>query len=203
MHFKLRTAISSAALLAASAAASVMAPAYASGSLALDLSDDAVRVQYASTVSMSADSEFEWDAGFLLVEGDTGEGDRKLFTGTIRSVGDAGVAEHQVNAALGLRASWLNGRGFDAQALGVGGEISARFQGMDRLVFSGYGYYAPKVLSFGDADDFFEFGARAGYQVLRNGEVYLGYRRVAFDPKMSGGSVTADTGFHVGMKFGF
>lgn len=199
MHFSLRTAISSATLVAAS----LVAPAYASGSLSLDLSDDAVRVQYASTVSMSADSEFEWDAGFLMVEGEGGSSDRKLFTGTIRSVGDAGVAEHQVNAALGMRAAWLNGSGFDAQALAVGGEVSARFQGMDRLVFAGYGYYAPKVLSFGDADDFFEFGARAGYQVLRNGEVYLGYRRVTFEPKLGGGSVTADTGFHLGMKFGF
>lgn len=172
-----------------------------SGSLALDLSNDSVRVQYTSTATMSADSEFEWDAGFLLIENDS-TADRKLFTGTIRSVGDAGVADHQVTAALGLRASWLNGDGFDAQALGVGGEISARFQGIDRLVFSGYGYYAPKVLAFGDADEFFEFGARAGYQVLRNGDVYVGYRRVTFEPT-GGSSVTADTGFHLGMKFGF
>jgi hypothetical protein len=198
MHLNLRAAVSGATLLMAT----LLAPAHAS-SLSLDLSDDAVRLQYASTVSMSADSEFEWDAGFLLVEGDNGDSDRKLFTGTLRSVGDAGVANHQVNAALGLRASWLNGRGFDAQALGVGGEVSARLQGMDRLVFAGYGYYAPKILSFGDAEEFFEFGASAGYQVLRNGEVFLGYRRVTFDPKQAAGTVTADTGFHVGIKFGF
>lgn len=180
----------------------VTSTAQAEGFLALDLASKSARIQYASTATMSADSEFEWDAGFLLVEGDNGTADRKLVTGTIRSVGDAGVANHQVKAALGVRASWLNGSGFDAQALAVGGEVSARLQGMDRLVFSGYGYYAPQVLSFGDADAFLEWGASAGYQVLRNGEVYLGYRQVKFEPTQ-GSSVTADTGYHIGMKFGF
>lgn len=191
MRFKLS------GLLAATVLASA---AQAEGFLALDLSDDTARLQYSNTASMSADSEFEWDAGFLLIEGDNGASDRKLFTGTIRSVGDAGVANHQVNAALGLRGSWLNGDGFDAQAVSVGGEVSARFQGIDRLVFSGYGYYAPKVLSFGDADAFLEWGARLGYQVLRNGEVFVGYRQVKLETDL-GIDVTADTGYNLGIKF--
>lgn len=182
-------------------AAVVMASAaQAGGFVALDLSDDTARLQYSSTASMSADSEFEWDAGFLQIEGDNGASDRKLFTATMRSVGDAGVANHQVNAALGLRGSWLTSSGFDAQALSVGGEVKARFQGIDRLVFSGYGYYAPKVLSFGDADAFLEWGARLGYQVLRNGEVFVGYRQVKFETSL-GNDVTADTGYNVGIKF--
>lgn len=171
-------------------------------SLSIDLASDAVRIQYGSTVSMSADSEFEWDAGFLLVEGDNGESDRKLVTGTVRSIGDAGIAEHQVSAALGARAFWLNGEGFDAQAVGVGGEVSARLSGMDRIVFNGYAYYAPQILSFGDADAFLEWGGRAGYQVIRNGEVYVGYRQVKIEPTQ-GPDVTADTGFNLGMRFEF
>lgn len=174
---------------------------YAQGSLLLDLAHDAARVQYASTAAMSADAEFEWDLGLMLIE--KNGGDSTLFTGTMRSVGDIGVANpnHQVTAALGVRAFWLHGDGFDGQALGVGGELSARFDGIDRLVFAGYGYFAPQVLSFGDADELFEFGARAGYQVLRNGEVFVGYRRVVVD--VSGSDVTADVGFHLGMKFDF
>lgn len=174
----------------------------AAGSIALDLSSDAVRLQLSNVANMSADTEVEWDVGFLRVEADNGGPSRSLITGTLRSVGDAGIAHHQVNAALGVRAFWLNGDGFDAQALGVGGALSARLQGMDRLVFSGYAYYAPQIISFGDADAFLEWGGNLAYQVLRNGEVFLGYRQVKVEPKQSS-DITIDTGFHLGMRFGF
>lgn len=176
--------------------------ASAAGTVGLDLSSDAVRVQLSNVANMSADTEVEWDAGFLRIEADNGGPSRSLITGTLRSVGDAGIANHQVNAALGVRAFWLNGGGFDAQALGVGGSLSARLQGMDRLVFSGYAYYAPQIISFGDAEAFLECGGNVAYQVLRNGEVFLGYRQVKVEPKQSS-DVTIDTGFHLGMRFGF
>lgn len=176
--------------------------ATAGGTVGLDLSSDAVRLQVSNVANMSADTEVEWDAGFLRVEADNGGPSRSLVTGTLRSVGDAGIAHHQVNAALGVRAFWLNGGGFDAQALGVGGELSARLQGMDRLVFSGYAYYAPQIISFGDAEAFLEWGGNVGYQVLRNGEVFLGFRQVKVEPTQ-GPDLTMDTGFHLGMRFGF
>jgi|GEM_PF-731455 len=178
------------------------AAALADGKVGLDLSSEALRVQVSNTANMSADAEVDWDAGFLRVESDNGGPTRSLITATVRSVGDAGVARHQVDAALGVRAFWLNGGGFDAQALGVGGALTARLDGMDRLVFSSYAYYAPQIISFGDADAFLEWGGDVAYQVLRTGEVYLGYRQVKVDPKQ-GADVTVDTGFHLGMRFGF
>lgn len=176
--------------------------AQADGKVGLDLSSEAVRIQVSNTANMSAESEVDWDAGFLRVESDNGGPTRSLITATVRSVGDAGVARHQVDAALGVRAFWLHGGGFDAQALGVGGALSARLDGMDRLVFTTYAYYAPQIISFGDADAFLEWGGDAAYQVLRTGEVYLGYRQVKVDPKQ-GSDLTVDTGFHLGMRFGF
>lgn len=178
------------------------AAALADGKVGLDLSSEALRVQVSNTANMSVDAEVDWDAGFLRVESDNGGPTRSLITATVRSVGDAGVARHQVDAALGVRAFWLNGGGFDAQALGVGGALTARLDGMDRLVFSSYAYYAPQIISFGDADAFLEWGGDVAYQVLRTGEVYLGYRQVKVDPKQ-GADVTVDTGFHLGMRFGF
>ena len=179
----------------------LMPPALlAQGSLSLDLADDAARIQYANVANMSADTEFEWDLGLLLTENDTNDDTGKLITATARSVGDTGVTDHEVTAALGVRAFWLHADEFDAQALAIGGEFSARLQGMDRLVFSGYGYYAPSILSFSDADEVFEIGLQAGYQVLRNGDVFLGYRRVTVDSDEKGGA-TLDVGFHIGLKF--
>lgn len=176
--------------------------AHAAGKVGLDLSSDSVRLQVSNTANMTADSEVDWDAGFLRVESDNSGPSRSLITGTIRSVGDVGAARHQVDAALGVRAFWLHGDSFDAQALGIGGSLTARLDGMDRLLFTGYVYYAPQIVSFGDADEFLEWGGDVAYQVLRTGEVYLGYRQVKIDPQQ-GADLTIDTGFHLGMRFGF
>jgi hypothetical protein len=58
------------------------------------------------------------------------------------------------------------------------------------------------VLSFGDSDEFYEVEAWAGYSVLRDGEVYLGWRRIKTDFDDDGDTMI-DTGFHVGLRVRF
>lgn len=90
----------------------------------------------------------------------------------------------------------------DGTALAVGGFARYTLPNADRFNIGGYGYYAPDVTSFGDQSDYYEVGARVGYSVLRDGDVYLGLRRV--QAKYKGlGRFTFDSGLHAGFEIRF
>jgi hypothetical protein len=56
--------------------------------------------------------------------------------------------------------------------------------------------YAPKVLSFDDADKFWKLKAEAGVQFIENGEVFAGYRNINYDHNY-------DSGMYIGVGFSF
>ncbi|ACM93160.1 hypothetical protein NAMH_0105 [Nautilia profundicola AmH] len=56
--------------------------------------------------------------------------------------------------------------------------------------------YAPKILSFDEADKFMKFKVEAGTQFIENGEVFVGYRDISFDNNY-------DSSLYVGVGFTF
>jgi len=90
----------------------------------------------------------------------------------------------------------------DGTALGFGGYGSYRFERAPRFSVGGSFYYAFGVVSFGDADGYYEFGAYGGYRVFERGELYLGYRRARAGWE-DYSSVTIDEGVHIGFRFDF
>jgi hypothetical protein len=110
-----------------------------------------------------------------------------------------------LQGGLGLRLSYIiNDRESeeDGAALALGGFLRYTLPQYDRIHFSGSLYYAPEVLSFSDVDEYYEYGLDAGYSVLKNADVYLGWRTVKADFK-NDGTERMDTGFHVGFRARF
>lgn len=110
-----------------------------------------------------------------------------------------------LRAGLGLRLSWIsNDRESeeDGMALGLGGFVRYTLPQYDRISFGGTLYYAPEVLSFSDVDEFYEFGVTAGYSVIKDADVYLGWRTMKADFK-NDGTERMDTGFHIGLRARF
>ena len=62
-------------------------------------------------------------------------------------------------------------------------------------------YYAPEVLSFGDADNYFEYRLTADVEVVKNGSIIGGYRQIETDA--NGAGITYNHGLYVGFKFAF
>lgn len=87
-------------------------------------------------------------------------------------------------------------------ALALGGFARYTLPNANRYNISGYGYYAPDVSSFGDQTEYYEVGVRAGYSVIRDGDVYLGLRRIESKYK-NVGRFTFDSGLHIGFEFRF
>lgn len=105
-------------------------------------------------------------------------------------------------AGVGLRLSWVSrdrGEEEDGTALGIGGFLRYTLPRYDRVAFGGSAYYAPGVLSFSDVDAFYELNTWAGYSIIPDADIYLGWRTMKADFSDDGNSAI-DTGFHIGVR---
>ncbi|GAB6074971.1 hypothetical protein [Nautilia lithotrophica] len=82
-------------------------------------------------------------------------------------------------------------------ALPVGLGASGYIQQFSIPVFvRGEFEYAPKILSFDEADKYMKFKVETGTQFIENGEVFIGYRDIRFDHNY-------DSSLYVGVGFTF
>lgn len=168
----------------------------AADSLALDLNDDAARLTFEHPF---AQRNIRVDGSWLHHQ-DRGDAVAVGFHVT----GNAATAARPVNAGLGGRLYYVNAdrANADGALLGLGGFFDAKLPDYDRIGFGGHLYFAPDVLAFGDAKDFFDISVHASYAVLRQGDVYLGLRNVQGEFK-NAGDVTVDTGLMLGFRLNF
>ncbi len=168
-------------------------------SLDLNLNNDAVRLMYAGSLGDNGMGGLGLDAGFL----------RNRDKGNVSHVGinvtgDAGMRNLPTEVAVGGNLYWVDPRGSseDGLAVALGLRFHSIFPQYNRLGVGGHAYYAPAVLSFADADRYSEWALRVNYHIIRQAHVYVGYRRirVKFD---DGGTGTADSGVHLGLKLNF
>jgi hypothetical protein len=147
--------------------------AYGAG-VDLNVSDDAVR----------AAGEFELQSNNLLFDGSWLHHQDKGDTASAGAylTGAASPGTSPLRAALGLRYYYVDY--------------------LDRVSIGGDLFYAPSVLSFGDSDSFYEIGGRVGYEVIRDADLYLGWRRMKSDFDEDG-DVMVDNGFHIGIRATF
>lgn len=120
-------------------------------------------------------------------------------------IGSASGGRNPLEAGLGGRLLWIDSDrlGEDSgSALPIGGFMNYRIPGYDRFSVGGSAYYAPDVLAFGDVSEYLEYNAWAAYDVLRQGQVYLGVRGIKADFEKSP-EVTFDAGLHLGLRLRF
>lgn len=185
-------------LILAAVLVSAPAAALAQGSgLDINISGNSVRAAFDREITLSG-----LDLSF--------EGLHNSNHGTVADVGiglraNANPGHSPVTALIGVKALWLNPHytGISSgYALALGGGVEWRLPAYNRLSFGGYVYWAPSVSSFGNAKRFLEEEVRAGYRVLPNGTVYLGYRHVTARFTNTD-SLVMDNGFNVGFALRF
>jgi YfaZ precursor len=90
----------------------------------------------------------------------------------------------------------------DIRALGLGGAARV-FPGNGPFGIGGYAFYAPNVVTGGDAKNFWEAGAHLDFEVIRDtADIYVGYRKLRAELN-DGTHVTVDKGGHVGVRIRF
>lgn len=143
----------------------------------------------------------QYDIG-LLVKPKTTDDLLQVHTGVLLT-GDAGAKDVDVAAGLGIRAVYT-GRDHDSGgAVALGGQVETRVPSFNRFGLTGYAYYGPKVLSFGEVESYQEFGAALDYELIRGGSVYVGYRNIKESLSTTSGKIDVDHGAHIGFRLKF
>ena len=164
--------------------------------LDVNLNNDAVRLTFAWRLG---DPKYLAEAGWLYNQD---EGD--VIHGSFHLVDAASSSGSDLQAGLGVRLvhTRTDPSAYDGTVLAVGGFARYTLPKANRYNIGGYAYFAPDVTSFGDQTEYYEVGARFGYSVLRDGDIYLGLRRI--QAKYDGfGKFTFDSGLHAGFEIRF
>ncbi|MBT8092286.1 MAG: YfaZ family protein [Gammaproteobacteria bacterium] len=164
--------------------------------LDVNLNGDAVRLGFAWRLG---DPSYLAELGWLYSQD---EGD--VVHASFHLVDAASGSGTALQAGLGVRLVYTRTDPsiLDGTALALGGFARYTLPNANRYNIGAYGYYAPDITSFGDQSEYYELGVRAGYSVLRDGDVYLGLRRI--EAKYKGfGRFTLDNGLHIGLELRF
>merc|ERR1712023_229716 len=107
-------------------------------------------------------------------------------------------------AGIGMRGIYWDQSRADGGAVGLGGFATVNIPNVPGLSFTGGLYYAPSILSFGDSDDMTSLELRGSYRVIRNAEVFAGYRYLNTELDFRGSpDENLDEGVLAGIKIFF
>ncbi len=162
----------------------------------LSFNSDALRLQYAHEFKSNA---MNLDAG-VLFNSDTGQVAHVGFF----VAGDASSGSNPVTAGVGVRLVYTNGdlSGQNGFALPIGGFVRYSPRKANRIAFEGQAYFAPEILSLGDAEQYEEYTVRFSYNVIHAADIYIGVRYVKGEYKNVPDALY-DTGMHIGATVRF
>lgn len=163
--------------------------------LNLGFNDDALRATYATGFGNNLRFETGW-----LTDSDKGD----VIHAGLLVTGEMQRSGQPLTGGLGARLAYLDGEGNQREgyAVGVGGQVRFVLPRADRFFIFGEYYWAPDILSGGDAEKYVDGTIRVGYNVTRQAEVYVGARYTGADYD-NGASILFDTGMHIGLELRF
>ena len=171
------------------------APAFA-GDVDLSLTNDSVKGQ---VNFLGSNDDLQMGAGYTYHEGG-----RDILNLDFHAQGRTAIGNLPTTAGIGMRAFGWDNDELDGGAVGLGGFATMNIPRVPGLSFTGGLHYAPSILSFGDSDDLTSLELRGSYRVIRNAEVFAGYRYLNTElDRPFNGDVNLDEGVMAGMKIFF
>lgn len=166
------------------------------GEIDFSFNSDAFRFIYAHDFT---NNDLRSDFGFLNTDDDGWVANASLYL-----TGFASDGTNPLQAGIGGRTGWVDGDSSKQSGipLAVGGFVKYTFPKWNRLSLRGEGWIAPEILSFGDLDKYQDYTVRVGYNVLKQADLYIGYRYVKGNFS-DAPSVTFDDGGHIGFTIRF
>jgi YfaZ precursor len=170
-------------------------------SLNINLNNDTAQFEYGTATGLSGQGNADLHAGFLYNSANS-----VLVNAGIMVVGAPdSVSGLSIGAGVeGLVAVIKDNAPFksNATALALDGLVRFVPPGASQIGIVGEVHYAPRIITFGDADRYMQAGVRMEYEVTPQTLVYVGFRRIAFGIK-NGQDATVDNGGNIGIKISF
>ena len=139
----------------------------AGGSLDISLADDVARVAYDAT-QMGSGLHINLAALHHEDDGD-------MVSAGLHVV-DVRPSTSHLYIGVGAKVIAFTTDDFDGAAMGVGGFFRYSFPAAPDVGLAGYAYYAPPVVSFGDAENMLNSDIRLQFSLLPTARIYGGYR---------------------------
>jgi len=92
---------------------------------------------------------------------------------------------------------------YNSSALALGVQVRYELPAERRVAFAGEFYYGPQIITFGDAKQFQQYGARAEFSVSPQVQVYGGYRKTVFTVKANNTDAVLASGPLLGVQLSF
>jgi len=163
----------------------------------ITLSESSAQIGYSFLVGGSNYGRTEIGVDFLYNDEDAYIADTSLLV-----FDEVGSKMRGLVAGLGGKAYGASVGDQEYLALGVGGMIRYAIPQNKRFIVGVDGYYAPPIVSFLDADRFYEAAGRVEYEVLPQASAYVEYRKFYVEKDGSHkGSI--EKGYRVGMEINF
>ena len=165
----------------------------------INLSSDAAQFKYASLIGATNYGRTELGFGFLYNEDDNMLGEISLLV-----IDEAGTKSPGLELGVGpkLYIADPDDPSIDFVAIGLGGQLRYKNLNVPRVVYGASLFYAPSIVSFGDADQMYEFDMRIEYELLPTANIYLGYRSIQADIK-NRKDIEIDESAMIGLQFKF
>jgi len=174
----------------------VAAAQAAADALDLNLHNDAFRAIYSRPIGAS--KGLDLDVGYLYAK-NPAQTDHLLHAG-LQVAGQNWSKQGNFDIGLGGRVVYVDTKPGNSANIAFGGHV--RFSPIHRLGIGGSAYYAPKITSFLDSEQYVEWNLAVDYQLLTKAFVYAGYRRVEVDIKNKS-TYQVDDNLHLGMRLMF
>lgn len=146
--------------------------ASAASSIEASLNNDTAQIEFDTRLPKTTNLHI--NASLLYTE------EHSNHNAIVGTVGFQGVESNNstYRAAVGTRLYFYDYGKLSGTAVAVGGSFYHTLPGAQRFSAGGYGWFAPKVTSFGDTEQVYELGARIAFRVIQNTDVFLGYRHL-------------------------
>lgn len=167
----------------------------------INLAQDSARFTYYSLVGGSNFGRTEMSAGLMY-----NDDKNSLWELGIQVIDVAGSKSPGLELGIGPKLYYFKSdKKPDASGavIAIGGNFRYKFAQMQRVFISGTLYYAPSITSTIDADNYMEFGFRAGYELLPTADLYVGVRNIRVDYTKGYGDHALDETAMVGITFSY
>jgi len=164
------------------------------GDLDLSLTNDSVKFH---GNAFNAEDQLQLGAGYTYHEGS-----RNIVNLDVHAQGRSALGNLPATAGIGIQGlAWDDNPG-DGGGIGIGGYGTLNIPAVPGLSVYGALHYSPSILSYGDSRHITNLELRSSYRVIRNAEVFAGYRYLNTDLE-GGGDINLDEGILGGIKIFF
>jgi len=140
------------------------------------LSDSSAEFGYGMLVGSTEYGRTEFGIDFLYNDDDAYMGNVSL-----QVFDEVGSKSYGLEAGVGGKLYGVSHDEAEALSLGIGGMLRYALPINTRIVLGLDGYYAPSIVSFFDAQWFYEVGARAAFKILPKASIFFEYRDFAME----------------------